>query len=120
MAVLSDESPVLEMKLVELKTKAVGKPEHISLVLRGWLVVCGIALLFVAYGFLLYSVIGDKGPPDWDFGSVEDVPGASVYSTYPYGGPVSAPEPQHVSGRPSKAEIDLSEPVKKLPGGSPN
>jgi hypothetical protein len=111
---------VVSMELVESKVEPVGGRKSGESVIRGWLVVSGVALLFVAYGLLLYFAIGDKGPPDWDFGSVEDVPGASVYSTYPYGGPVSAPDRQHVSQRPPKAEIGLSEPVGRLPGKSPN
>ncbi len=74
--------------------------------LHGYIIVCAIAVLFVLYGFLAFFVIGDKGPPDWDYGSVEDVPGQSVYSTHPYG--VEAPEPQHVDQKPSSAPMGVS------------
>jgi hypothetical protein len=72
--------------------------------LRAWLIVWSMAVAFVLYGLLAFFVIGDKGPPDWDMGSVEDVPGASVYSTHPYEGLSSEPAPQNVSERPSKVE----------------
>ena len=54
------------------------------MVFHGWIIVFAIAALFVAYGFLAFFIIGDKGPPDWDYGSIRDVPAQSVYSTYPY------------------------------------
>ena len=72
---------------------------------KGWLIVCTLALLFLIYGVFMYFVVGDKGPPDWNFGNVEDIPGQSVYSTHPgVGGTASAPEPQHVSQKPPLAE----------------
>ncbi len=69
-------------------------------VMRGFLIVSLIAALFLGYGIFMYFAIGDKGNPDWDFGSIEDTPGQSVYSTAPPG-PM---EPQHVNGMPSGAE----------------
>jgi hypothetical protein len=66
---------------------------------RGFLIVSLIAALFLGYGIFTYFAIGDKGNPDWDFGSVEDTPGQSVYST----GEPGATEPQHVSRKPSGA-----------------
>ena len=75
---------------------------------RGWFIVCGLALLFLIYGLFMFLVVGDKGPPDWDFAVVEDIPGQSVYSTHP--GPpakTAEPEPQHVSGKPPLAEVGM-------------
>ncbi len=72
-------------------------------VLQGWLIVCAVAVAFVLYGLFALFVIGDKGPPDWDFGSVEDVPGQSVYSSHPYRGREAEPEPQHVDAKPPAA-----------------
>jgi len=76
-----------------------------GLALRGWLIVCGIAIAFVLYGFLAFFAIGDKGPPDWDYGSLPDVPGESTYSTYPFreSGALQ-PEPQHVGEKPTKEQ----------------
>ena len=72
--------------------------------LKGWFYVCGLALFFMIYGLFMFYMIGDKGPPGWDFGTVEDVPGQSVYSTHPGApGTIPEPEPQHVFGRPPLA-----------------
>ena len=74
--------------------------------LGGWTFVIGLAVLFLLYGLFVFLSIGDKGPPDWDFGAVEDIPGKSVYSTSPQpSGNVGEPEPQHVAGRPSGAGV---------------
>ena len=83
------------------------------LVLRGWLIVCAMAILFVLYGFLAFSIIGDKGPPDWDFGSLPDVPAQSEYSTYPYGGGPKEPEPQQINQKPPQAEAGI--PSRDIP-----
>lgn len=70
---------------------------HRRAVVRGFLIVSLIAALFLGYGIFMYFAIGDKGPPDWDFGSIEqDTPGQSVYST----GQPGPTEAQHVAGKP--------------------
>jgi len=74
--------------------------------IRTWGIIGGIAVTFLLWGLLLFFVIGDKGPLDWDFSVVPDVPGESVYSTMnpasPHGlapGIEANPvEPQHVMG----------------------
>ena len=74
---------------------------------KAWFIVCTLAVLFFIYGMFMYFFVGDKGPPGWDFGAVEDIPGQSVYSTHPaVEGAASAPEPQHVSQKPPLATID--------------
>lgn len=78
------------------------------MVFHGWLIVCGIAVAFTLYGFFAFFVIGDKGPPDWDFGSLPDTPGLSSYSTYPYRGRIEQPGAQHVNQRPPGAKTDIS------------
>ncbi len=40
-----------------------------------------IAVLFLIWGLFILFMVGDKGPPAWDFGVVEDIPGQSPYST---------------------------------------
>jgi hypothetical protein len=62
--------------------------------LRGWLIVVGVALLFLVWGLFIYFAIGDKGPPPWDFNVVKDIPGQSPVSTEPKG--AAGPFPQHV------------------------
>ena len=74
----------------------------------GWLIVCAMAILFTLYGFLAFFVIGDKGPPNWDYGALPDVPAESVYSTYPYRGNTLNPEPQHVNQKPPEARPGIS------------
>ena len=66
-----------------------------------------LAASFLAWGFLLFHTIGDKGPPPWDFGIVRDIPGESVFSTHPsFSGKAAEPDPQHVAGKPRAAEIE--------------
>ncbi len=94
-------------------------PERLrKLLIRGWLIVCGIALAFVLYGLFSFFVIGYEEPPDWDFGSIEDTPGESIYSTHPYGGgETGPPEPQHVNQKPSEAAKDMANnPLAPTPG----
>ena len=69
-------------------------------VVRGFLIVSLIAALFLGYGVFMYFAIGDKGPPDWDFGSIEDTPAQSIYST----GQPGPTWPQHVDQKPSGAK----------------
>ena len=79
---------------------------------KTWSIIGVIAGGFLAWGLLIYFVIGDKGPPDWDFSVIPDIPGQSTYSSYnpvkPHGlvpGPESTPvEPQHVLGPVSKTQ----------------
>jgi hypothetical protein len=68
-----------------------------------------LALTFVAWGFLLYYTVGAKWPPPWSFGEVQDLPGASVYSTEtgkrllgtgPRRLQDIPPQPQHVEEKP--------------------
>lgn len=80
------------------------------MIFQGWLIVCGISLAFVAYGIFAFRVVGDKGPSDWDFGGVQDIPGGSEYSTYPYRGASAETEPQHVYQKPADAKGDLLGP----------
>ena len=73
-----------------------------------------LAASFLAWGFLLFYTIGDKGPPPWDFGTVRDIPGESVYSTHhPLPGKASGPDPQHVSGKPRAVESKEEEKGEK-------
>jgi hypothetical protein len=79
-------------------------------VMSGWLVVIGMALSFFLWGLLIFFAVGDKGPPEWDFGVIQDVPGESLYSTTRFHGLSSAPaesnkvQRQHVMGREEERE----------------
>ncbi len=89
--------------------------QYRRLLRRGWIIVLAIALIFVIYGLFAYFIIGDNQPPDWDFGAVKDVPGESVYSTYPYRGRTEAPRPQHVNQKPPNAVTDFSDHAPSAP-----
>ncbi len=81
--------------------------------LKAWFFVIGLAVLFLIYGFFMFFTIGDKGPPGWDFGDVEDIPGKSIYSTSPQpAGNTGEPEPQHISNRPPQAPDMTRETAK--------
>ena len=68
-----------------------------------WIVILSVALLFVCWGLFIFYAVGDKGPPEWDFGVVRDIPGESAFSTERFrGGKVTEPQPQHVSEKPAK------------------
>ncbi|NIQ37541.1 MAG: hypothetical protein GTN81_02985 [Proteobacteria bacterium] len=60
--------------------------------LRSWLILVAMVLLFLIWGFFVFFSVGDKGPPNWDFGVVEDIPGQSPYATE-----YAEPTPQHVA-----------------------
>lgn len=87
------------------------------MVFRGWLIVCGIAVAFILYGLFAFFVIGDKQPADWDFGQIEDTPGESSYSTFPYRDRTVEPETQHINQKPPKADIAISDNPPP-PGGT--
>jgi hypothetical protein len=81
--------------------------------LKSWVIIFVLALLFVAWGLFIFFTVGDKGPPAWDFGTVQDIPGESPYSTLrTMGGKEAAPEPQHVLEKPSQVE---EKPRKEKP-----
>ena len=50
---------------------------------KSWAIIFLIVAAILIYGSVVYLTIGDKGPPEWSFGAVPDVPGQSVYSTEP-------------------------------------
>jgi hypothetical protein len=49
--------------------------------LRSWIIVVVMAFAFLMWGLVILFTVGDKGSPTWDFGTVEDIPGESPYST---------------------------------------
>jgi flagellar basal body-associated protein FliL len=79
-----------------------------------WIIILAMAILFIAWGIFAYFVIGEKGPHPWDFGTVEDIPGESAYSTYqPDRISGSYPsERQHVSGKTPGAKMIKGESAR--------
>jgi hypothetical protein len=59
-----------------------------------WIVIWLLMLGILLKGHFAYNVVGDLGPPTWDFGIVQDVPGESPYAIYE-----KLPYPQHVKGQ---------------------
>ena len=81
--------------------------------LKLWIIICALSAAFLLYGLTLFLVVGDKGPPDWDFGVVQDTPGKSEFSTA--GGQSGTPEQigqQHVAGRPGALQAPKQEGTK--------
>ena len=58
-----------------------------------WAVILLCVLLILIQGLFAFSVVGDRGQPDWDYRPVRDVPGESPYAMYE-----KLPYPQHVKG----------------------
>jgi hypothetical protein len=50
--------------------------------LRSLSIVLAIAVFFLVWGLTISFTVGEKGPPSWDFGIVQDIPGESPYSTH--------------------------------------
>ena len=62
-------------------------------ILVTWVVILFCMLLILIQGLFTFSVVGDRGQPDWDYRPVKDVPGESPYAMYE-----KLPYPQHVKG----------------------
>jgi hypothetical protein len=61
--------------------------------LRAWFWILVMVGIILFKGLLSFFVVADKGPPDWDYRPVKDVPAESEYATYQL-----LPYPQHVRG----------------------
>jgi hypothetical protein len=48
---------------------------------RSWVILVATAVGFLIWGSRLYYGVGDKGPPQWDYSVIPDIPGQSPYST---------------------------------------
>ncbi len=66
---------------------------HKESTLITWVVIIFCMLLVLIQGLFAFSVVGDRGQPDWDYRPLKDVPGASPYAMYD-----KLPSPQHVKG----------------------
>lgn len=58
-----------------------------------WGLVFLLALFVLLKGAFTFVLVGDLGPPAWDYRPVKDVPGQSPYAIYD-----PLPFPQHVRG----------------------
>ncbi len=69
------------------------KTTHKESTLVTWVVIILCILLILIKGLFAFSVVGDRGQPDWDYRPIKDVPGESPYAMYE-----KLPYPQHVKG----------------------
>jgi len=93
--------------------------------LRTLLVACGLAVGFLVWGLFIFFTVGDKGPPAWNYGTVPDVPGLSVFSTDSARPIPTVPprflhekaelSPQHVKDKPSILEYTPEPVPESLP-----
>ncbi len=66
---------------------------HKESTLVTWVVILLCVLVILLQGLFAFSVVGDRGQPNWDYRPVKDVPGESPYAIYE-----TLPHPQHVKG----------------------
>jgi len=85
--------------------------EHTTSAAKTWFLIL-LMVGWVAFkGWLAYTVIGNLGPPDWDYRPIPDVPGESAYAIdNPYH---ALPYGQHVLGEQGQEENPLH--LKALP-----
>jgi len=70
--------------------------QHSLSAFKTWLLILFFVAIVTFQGWLAYTLIGDRGQPDWDYRPIKDVPGESPYAIAdPYH---SLPYPQHVRG----------------------
>ena len=60
---------------------------------KTWLWIAVMLAVILGKGLFSFSIVGDRGQPDWAYRPVPDVPGQSAYAVYPL-----QPFPQHVRG----------------------
>lgn len=68
--------------------------------LKTWIVIFLLLGIVIFQGYLCFSVVGDQGQPQWDFGVIKDVPGESPYAVY------SLENPQHVNGQDEESAME--------------
>ena len=79
--------------------------EHAASKSRTWLLVAACLAIVAFQGWLAYTIIGNLGQPDWDYGPIRDVPGESAYTLIEPYHPL--PYPQHVSREQGAERYDL-------------
>lgn len=45
-----------------------------------WSIVLALALAFLLWGLFIFYTVGVSWPPPWRYGTIDDVPGQSIYS----------------------------------------
>jgi hypothetical protein len=77
-------------------------PEHPTSAFKTWILIVFFVAIVAFQGWLAFTVIGDLGPPDWDYRPMKDVPGESPYAVYDPYHPL--PYAQHVLGEQGREE----------------
>jgi hypothetical protein len=77
-------------------------PQHSISASKTWLLILFFVAIVTFQGWLAYTLIGDRGQPDWDYRPIKDVPGASPYAIADPYHPL--PYPQHVMGEQGREE----------------
>ncbi len=60
---------------------------------KTWLIILLLLIVIMIQNLFTLFIVGDMGPPTWDYRPLKDVPGESPYAIYR-----KLPYPQHVSG----------------------
>ena len=69
-------------------------PQYSISASKTWLLILFFVAIVTFQGWLAYTLIGDRGQPDWDYRPIKDVPGESPYAIADPYHPL--PYPQHV------------------------
>jgi hypothetical protein len=56
--------------------------EHITSAARSWINISLMILFIFGMGLFAFFIVGDRGQPDWQYGTVRDVPGQSPNAVY--------------------------------------
>ncbi len=77
-------------------------PDLRASAVKTWLLVLFFVAIVVFQGWFAFTLIGDRGQPDWDYRPIKDVPGESPYAiSDPY---YPLPYAQHVLGEQGQEE----------------
>jgi hypothetical protein len=76
--------------------------QHSTSAFKTWLLVVFFVAIVTFQGWLAYTLIGDRGQPDWDYRPIKDVPSESPYAIADPYHPL--PYPQHVRGEQGREE----------------
>jgi hypothetical protein len=56
--------------------------EHKTSVVRSWINIFLMILFIFGMGLFAFFIVGDRGQPGWQYGTVRDVPGQSPDAVY--------------------------------------